>query len=133
MRYCVACLGPCACADGATDLLFFSGDLMRARSFGGVGWLHAGFGAGLQRAGVSGRTLTSGTWPRRRADRRRLAVRGIGRFGHVDGGVEVDPRYSPVVNPLASADLWWEPANDWMTAALIQATPDYVRGAWPSG
>ena len=33
-----------ACADGPTDLLFFSGDLMSARSYGGVGWLHAASG-----------------------------------------------------------------------------------------
>ncbi len=35
---------PVARAEDATDLLFFSGDLMTARSYGGVGWLHAASG-----------------------------------------------------------------------------------------
>jgi len=115
-----------ACADGATDLLFFSGDLMSARSYGGVGWLHAASGLdfsgpvflaelgrpelslGYGQAAAGWRFVDSGVWVTLLA------------------GVEVDPGDAPVLNPLASVDLWWEPAKGWMTAAQIQATPEYV-------
>jgi hypothetical protein len=115
-----------ACADGATDLLFFSGDLMSERSYGGVGWLHAASGLdfsgpvfsvelgrpelslGYGQAAAGWRFVNSGVWVTLLA------------------GVEVDPDNAPVLSPLASADLWWEPAKGWMTAAQIQATPDYV-------
>ena len=113
-------------ADGPTDLLYFSGELMSARSYGGVGWLHAAsgldfsgpvysaelgrpeIGMGYGQAAAGWRFVQSGVW---------LTLLA---------GVEVDPLNAPALAPLASADLWWEPAKGWMTTAQIQATPQYV-------
>lgn len=112
--------------EGATDLLFFSGDLMSARSYGGVGWLHAASGLdfsgpvfsvelGRPELGLADGQVAAG-W---RFSQSRVWITLL-------AGAEVDPEYAPAVRPLASADLWWEPATGWMTAAQIQATPDYV-------
>jgi hypothetical protein len=126
---CVAALlaaVPAARAEGPTDLLFFSADLMSARGYGGAGWLHAAsgldfsgpvfsleagrpeIGAGYGQAAAGWRFVQSGVWVT------------------VLAGVEVDPENAPALNPLASADLWWEPAKGWMTSAQVQATPEYV-------
>lgn len=117
---------PVARAEEATDLLFFSGDLMTARSYGGVGWLHAAsgldfsgpvFSAELGRPELGlGYGQAAAGW--------RFVQSGV--YLTLLAGVEVDPEDAPVLNPLASADLWWEPAKDWMTSAQIQATPEYV-------
>ncbi len=113
-------------ADGPTDLLFFSADLMSSRDYGGAGWLHAAsgldfsgpvfsaelgrpeIGMGYGQAAAGWRFVQSGVWVT------------------VLGGAEVDPEIAPALRPLASADLWWEPAKGWMISAQIQATPDYV-------
>ncbi len=126
---CVAALlasVPIARADGPTDLLFFSADLMSARDYGGAGWLHAAsgldfsgpvfsaelgrpeIGMGYGQAAAGWRFVQSGVWIT------------------VLAGVEVDPENAPALSPLTSADLWWEPAKGWMTSAQIQATPNYV-------
>jgi hypothetical protein len=115
-----------ACADGPTDLLFFSGDLMSARSYGGVGWLHAAsgldfsgpvFSAELGRPELSlGYGQAAAGW--------RIVQSGV--WITLLGGVEYDPQYAPPIRPLASGDLWWEPARGWMTTAQVQATPEYV-------
>jgi hypothetical protein len=115
-----------ACADGPTDLLLFSGDLMSARSYGGVGWLHAAsgldfsgpvFSAELGRPELSlGYGQAAAGW--------RIVQSGV--WVTLLGGVEYDPQYAPPIRPLASGDLWWEPARGWMTTAQVQATPEYV-------
>ncbi len=117
---------PVARAEDATDLLFFSGDLMTARSYGGVGWLHAAsgldfsgpvFSAELGRPEISlGYGQATAGW--------RFVQSGV--WVTLLAGVELDPENVPVLSPLASADLWWEPVKGWMTTAQVQATPEYV-------
>ena len=113
-------------ADGAADLVFFSGDLMSGRNYGGVGWLHATSGLdssgpvlaaelGSDPLGWSDGQATAG-W--------RLAENHA--WITFLAGVEIDPRNAPAFHPLAVADLWWEPAPAWMVAAQIQATPAYA-------
>lgn len=113
-------------SDEAADLLFFSSDLMSRRDYAGLGWLHAASGLdlsgptfaielGRQQDGFAYGQVSAG-W--------RFVAHGV--WVTVTGGVEIEPEYAPALRPLASADLWWEPAPAWMAAAQFQATPDYV-------
>jgi hypothetical protein len=117
---------PVARGDEATDLLCFSGALMSGRSFAGLGWLHAASGLDL-----------SGPVFEAEFGRQQFSLAygqaAIGwRFSQpgfaftVLSGAELAPGNAPAVRPLASADLWLEPARDWMTNAQFQVTPAYV-------
>jgi hypothetical protein len=126
-------LAPFARGEQASDLLFFSGDLISQRNFVGVGWLHAA--AGLDASGL----VFSTELGRQRFDRL-YGQSGAGwRFSHpefsltITGGVELTPRRAPAFRPLASFDFWWEPLNNWMTNAQIQATQDYVSWRLAAG
>jgi Cellulose biosynthesis protein BcsS len=117
---------PSAWSDEATDLLFFSGDLMARRDYAGVGWLHAASGLDFSGPVLSaelGRQQDGAAYGQAMAGWRFVAYGVSATFM---GGAEIEPEYAPVWRPLASADLWWEPAPAWMAAALFQATPDYV-------
>jgi hypothetical protein len=117
---------PVAWSDEAKDLLFFSGNLMSGRSFGGVGWLHAASGLDLSGPVFSvelGRQQFNQAYGQATAGWR-FSQPGLS-FTLV-GGAELTPSNGPAVRPLASADLWWEPAKSWMTTAEFQATPAYV-------
>jgi hypothetical protein len=112
--------------DEASDLLFFSGDLMSRRSFAGIGWLHAA--SGLDSSGPIFQAEL-GDQPSNRdygqgAAGWRYSQPGLS--ATFLGGAEFAARNAPVIRPLASGDLWWEPARDWMATAQIQATPAYV-------
>lgn len=126
-------LAPFARGGQASDLLFFSGDLISQRNFAGVGWLHAA--AGLDMSGL----VFAAEVGRQRFDLL-YAQTGAGwRFSRPGfsltfvGGAELAPRRAPAVRPLASADLWWEPLNDWMANAQIQATPAYLSWRLAAG
>jgi hypothetical protein len=113
-------------ADDATDLLYFSSDLMTARSYGGIGWLHAASGLDFSGPVLSaeiGQPEYSLGYGQATVGWRLV---GFGAYFTLLGGVELDPQYAPGVNPLVSADLWWEPAEGWMAAVQAQATPAYV-------
>jgi Cellulose biosynthesis protein BcsS len=117
---------PLAWGDEATDLLFFSGDLMARRDYAGIGWLHAASGLDLSGPVFSaelGRQQDGAAYGQAVAGWRFVAY---GVWATVMGGAEIEPNFAPAWRPLASADLWWEPAPAWMAAAQFQATPDYV-------
>jgi len=109
-------------ADPATDLLFFSGDLISGRGYAGGGWMHAF--SGLDASGVifsveGGRpqgVMAYGAgqvgW--------RFVTNGI--YLTFMGGLDAEPR----LHPLASADLWWEPAQGWMAQARFEASTEWV-------
>jgi hypothetical protein len=112
--------------DEAKDLLFFSGDLVSGRSFAGLGWLHAG--SGLDASGPVF-AIELGSQQIEQAYGQAAAGWRFSQSGlsfTLLGGAEFAPDNAPALRPLASADLWWEPASGWMTTALLQATPAYV-------
>ena len=116
---------PVARADGATDLLVFSGDLMSSRSFAGLGWLHAVSGldsSGAVLIGELGGQPIGGVYGQAAAGWR-FSQSGFALT--VDGGAELARDNAPAVRPLAAADLWWEPARNWMATVQLQATPAY--------
>jgi Cellulose biosynthesis protein BcsS len=113
-------------ADEATDLLFFSGDLMSRRDYAGVGWLHAS--SGLDATGPAfatelGRQQDGAAYGQAAAGWR-FVTHGV--WATVIGGVEFDSAQAPALRPLVAADIWFEPSAGWMAAAQAQATPDYV-------
>jgi hypothetical protein len=127
--FCVVALlasSPIARGDEARDLLFFSGDLTSGRDYAGVGWLHAASGldfSGPVFSAELGRPEVGLAYGQAAAGWRFV---GYGAWATVMGGVELDPSAAPALRPLASADLWWEPAIGWMAAGGIQATQDYI-------
>jgi len=115
-----------AVGDEPTDLLFFSGDLMSARSYAGVGWLHAA--SGLDFSGP----VFLGELGRSQFNNEDGQVAAGWRFAQshlwltVMAGAEIDALRALTFRPLVWTDLWWEPANLWMATAQLQATPDYL-------
>src|ERR1700736_1462397 len=84
-----------AWGDEATDLLFFSSDLMSRRDYAGLGWLHAASGLdlsgpafatelGRQEGGFAYGQIAAG-W--------RFVAYGV--WATVMGGVEIEPEYAP--------------------------------------
>jgi Cellulose biosynthesis protein BcsS len=124
---------PVARGDEATDLLFFSGDLMSGRGFAGLGWLHAAYGLDLSGPVFSaelGRQQFNLAYGQAAAGWR-FSQPGLS-FTLL-GGAELAPDDAPAVRPLASADLWWEPAKGWITTAQLQATPAYFSWRLAAG
>jgi Cellulose biosynthesis protein BcsS len=117
---------PAARGEEASDLLFFSGDLMSGRSFAGAGWLHAA--SGLESSGAVFQAELGDQQSNRGYGQAAAGWRYSqpGLSTTLMGGVEFASRNTPAIRPLASGDLWWEPAKNWMANAQIQATPDYV-------
>ena len=112
--------------DEASDLLFFSGDLMSGRSFAGLGWLHAASGLDLSGpvfAAELGRQQVNLAYGQAAAGWR---FSQSGAILTILGGAELAPDNAPAVRPLASADLWWEPASGWMASAQAQVTTAYL-------
>jgi hypothetical protein len=124
---------PAARGDEASDLLFFSGDLMNRRSFAGAGWLHAA--SGLDLDGVIFQAELGGQQSSRAYGQAAAGWRFSrpGLSATLLGGAEIASRNALAVRPLASGDLWWEPARDWMANAQIQATPAYVSWRLATG
>lgn len=117
---------PSAWGEGATDLLFFSSDLMSGRDYAGAGWLHAASGLDLsgpvfltefgRQDDGSAYGQAGGGW----------RFVGYGVSATFIGGVEIEPKFAPAARPLAATDVWWEPTPGWMAAAQFQATPAYL-------
>jgi len=112
---------PCA-ADPSTDLLFFSGELISGRSYGGAGWMHAF--SGLDASGVifsveGGRPQGVTAYGAGQAGWRFVQS---GLYVTLMGGLEAEPR----LHPLASADLWWELSRSWMVQGRYEAATDWV-------
>ncbi|WP_158815182.1 cellulose biosynthesis protein BcsS [Methylocapsa sp. S129] len=119
--------------DEATNLLFFSGDLMSKRSFAGLGWLHAASGLDLSGpvfAVEIGRQQINLAYGQAAAGWR-FSQPGFSLT--LLGGAELAPGAAPAARPLASADLWWEPAKNWMATAQVQTTPAYVSWRLAAG
>ena len=111
--------------DEASDLLFFSSDLISGRSFAGLGWLHAP--SGLDASGpissiALGARQSESTFEQAAAGWR---VAGAGFALTLAGGIERGTTNAPLFRPLGSADLWWEPTRGWMVSGLAQTTPEY--------
>jgi hypothetical protein len=109
-------------ADQATNLLFFSGDLLSGRGYAGGGWMHAF--SGLDASGVilsveGGRPQGVMAYGAAQAGWR-FVENGI--YLTVMGGFDAEPR----LHPLASADLWWEPARGWMAQGHFEASTGWV-------
>lgn len=116
-------------ADVSTDLLFFSGDLISGRGYGGGGWMHAF--SGLDASGVI--ISLEGGRPEG------LAAYGAGQAGWrfvegglyvtLMGGLDADPRF----HPLGSADFWWEPSQGWMVQGRYEAATGWVSWRMAAG
>jgi hypothetical protein len=120
-------------ADDATDLLFFSGELISGRTYAGLGWLHAV--SGLDASGFV--FSAEGGEPQWRqvfaAGQAGWRFAGPGLAATFMGGLEADPR----LHPLASADLWLEPTPHWMVQGRFEAASDWtswrVATGWRPG
>jgi hypothetical protein len=109
-------------ADDATDLLFFSSDLIGGRGYAGAGWMHAFSGLdangvifsleGGRPEGVAAYGAAQVGW--------RFVESGI--YLTFMGGLDAEPR----LRPLVSADVWWEPAPGWMTQGRFEAATGWV-------
>jgi Cellulose biosynthesis protein BcsS len=111
-------------ADQASDLLYFSGELISGRGYAGAGLLHAFSGldsSGFIIAADGGASQSNQTLADVQAGWRTIS----GKFYlTVTGGFEADPRF----HPLGSADLWWELSPKWMAQARFEAASDWT--AW---
>lgn len=124
---------PLARGDETQDLLFFSGDLMGARNFAGLGWLHAASGLDLSGPVFEtelGRQQSNQAYGQASAGWR-YSRPGLA-FTLV-GGAELAQTGAPAVRPLIGADVWWEATQKWMTNAQFQATPAYVSWRFAAG
>jgi hypothetical protein len=122
----VALVSERAAGDEATDLLFFSGDLISGRDYAGAGWLHAV--RGLDSSGpVYLLELGRSTWDV--ADGQAAMgwrIAGNRTWATFLIGGEWAPGDAPAIRPSASVDVWCEPVVGWMAAAYLHATPDYL-------
>jgi Cellulose biosynthesis protein BcsS len=112
--------------DQATDLLFFSADLMSERNYAGVGWLHAAYGLDLSGPVFSaelGRTQWNSADGQVAVGWRFVESRV---WLTLLGGVEAVSQSAPSIKPVGSVDFWWEPSAGWMASAQVQAATDYV-------
>jgi hypothetical protein len=113
-----------AAAAEATDLLYFSGDLISGRSYAGAGWLHAFSGldtSGFVVTADGGASQFRQTFVDAQGGWRAVSQKF---YLTLSAGVDAEPR----VRPLATADLWWEPSPGWMTQARFEAATDWT--AW---
>ena len=109
-------------ADEATDLLFFSGDLISGRNYAGLGWMHAVSGldaTGLIFSADAGAPQWRSVFAAAQAGWR---YAGPGFALTFMGGAEADPR----LHPVASADLWFEPTANLMTQVRYAAATDWT-------
>jgi Cellulose biosynthesis protein BcsS len=116
-------------ADASSDLLFFSGDLISGRGYGGAGWMHAF--SGLDSSGAifsleGGRPEGVEAYGAGQAGWRFVQA---GLYVTLMGGLEAEPHF----HPLGSADLWWEPSQGWMVQGRYEASSDWVSWRLAAG
>jgi hypothetical protein len=129
--------GAVARADPATDLLYFSSDLISGRGYAGVGWMHAVSGldaSGLVFSAEGGKPEWRETYGAAQAGWR-FVQSGV--YLTLMGGLDAEPR----LHPLVSADLWWELTPALMSQAFFEAASGWTSwrvatgwrpdGAWP--